>query len=165
MSIPTGSGTPSPSPTPAPRRGTSAMQRWFLRAIVGVYRRTGGRIGGRVGPTPVLLLTTTGRKSGLPHTTPVGYFDQGDVRFIVASNGGAPRHPAWYFNLTAHPEVQVEVGRDTYHAVARVATGEERTRLWDYVMETAPPYRRYQRVAREIPLVVLQRTDQTSRTD
>jgi len=115
------------------------MQRWFLRAMVGVYRRTGGRIGGRVGPTPVLLLTTTGRKSGLPHTTPLGYFDQGDVRFVVASNSGAPRHPAWYFNLTAHPEVQVEAGRDAYHAVARVATGEERTRLWDYVMETAPP--------------------------
>ncbi len=139
------------------------MQRWFLRAMVGIYRRTGGRIGGRVGSTPVLLLTTTGRKTGLPHTTPVGYFDLGDdlgdVRFVVASNGGAPRHPAWYFNLTAHPEVRVEVGRDAYSAVARVAMGDERGRLWDYVMETAPPYRRYQRAAREIPLVVLRRTE------
>ena len=71
---------------------------------------------------------------------------------------GAARHPAWYFNLVAHPEVRVEVGHDAYSAIVRVATGEERARLWDYVMETAPPYRRYQRTAREIPLVVLQRT-------
>ncbi|HEY1391443.1 MAG TPA: nitroreductase family deazaflavin-dependent oxidoreductase [Ktedonobacterales bacterium] len=148
----------SDTPSPAPRRA-SAMQRGFMRAMVGLYRRTGGRIGGRVGSTPVLLLTTTGRKSGASHTVAVGYFDLGDVRFVVASNGGAPRHPAWYFNLTAHPEVRVEVGRETYRAVARVATGEERTRLWNHVMETAPPYRRYQRTAREIPLVALDRTE------
>ncbi|HEU4783862.1 MAG TPA: nitroreductase family deazaflavin-dependent oxidoreductase [Ktedonobacterales bacterium] len=147
----------SDTPSPAPRRA-SAVQRGLMRAMVGLYRRTGGRIGGRVGSTPVLLLTTTGRKSGASHTVAVGYFDQGDVRFVVASNGGAPRHPAWYFNLTAHPEVQVEVGRESYRAVARVAAGEERTRLWNHVMETAPPYRRYQRTAREIPLVVLDRT-------
>lgn len=146
----------SDTPSPAPRRA-SAMQRGFMRAMVGIYRRTGGRIGGRVGSTPVLLLTTTGRKSGAPHTVAVGYFDQGDVRFVVASNGGAPRHPAWYLNLTAHPDVQVEVGRETYHAIARVAVGEERTRLWNHVMETAPSYRRYQRTAREIPLVALDR--------
>ncbi len=148
----------SDTPSPAPRRA-SAVQRGFMRAMVGIYRRTGGRIGGRVGSTPVLLLTTTGRKSGVSHTVPIGYFDQGDVRFVVASNGGAPRHPAWYFNLTAHPEAQVEVGRETYRAVARVAAGEERTRLWNHVMETAPPYRRYQHSAREIPLVVLDRTE------
>ena len=148
----------SDTPSPAPRRA-SAVQRGLMRAMVGIYRRTGGRIGGRVGSTPVLLLTTTGRKSGASHTVAVGYFDQGDVRFVVASNGGAPRHPAWYFNLTSHPEVQVEVGRETYRAVARVAAGEERTRLWNHVMETAPAYRRYQRTAREIPLVVLDRIE------
>ncbi len=158
MSTSSSGGSSSfPSPSPAPRKRASAMQRWLMRAMVGMYRRSGGRIGGRVGSTPVLLLTTTGRTSGVAHTVPIGYFDQGDVRFVVASNGGAPRHPAWYFNLVSHPEVRVEVGRDTYDAVARVATGEERARLWDYVMETAPLYRRYQRAAREIPLVTLHR--------
>lgn len=158
MSTPaSGSGAPSPSPTP--RRRASAMQRWFLRAMVGVYRRTRGRIGGRVGSTPVLLLTTLGRKSGLPHTVPLGYFDRGDVRFVVASNAGAPRDPAWYLNLTARPDVRVEVGRDAYNASATPAVGEERAQLWDYVMETAPSYRRYQRAAREIPLVTLRRTE------
>lgn len=127
----------SPSPSPSPIRRASAVQCWFLRAVVGVYRRTGGRIGGRVGSTPVLLLTTTGRKSGLPHTVPVGYFDRGEVRFVVASNGGAPRDPAWYLNLTAHPEVKVEVGHDAYEAIAMSAIGEERAQLWDYLMETA----------------------------
>jgi F420H(2)-dependent quinone reductase len=127
--------------------------------MVGLYRRTGGRIGGRVGSTPVLLLTTIGRKSGHPHTVPVGYFERDNVRFVVASNAGAAHNPAWYLNLTARPEVRVEVGRDAYPAVATVVTGEERARLWDYVMETATLYRRYQRVAREIPLVVLRRTD------
>jgi deazaflavin-dependent oxidoreductase (nitroreductase family) len=147
------------SDTPPPIRRASAMQRWFLRVMVGLYRRTGGRIGGRVGSTPVLLLTTTGRKSGVPHTVPIGYFDRNGVRFVVASNAGAPRHPAWYFNLTAHPEVRVETGRDAYKATAATATGEERAQLWDFVMETAPPYRRYQRATRVIPLVILRRTE------
>lgn len=148
----------APSPSPAPRRRASAMQRWLLRAMVGVYRRTGGRIGGRVGSTPVLLLTTSGRKSGLPHTVPLGYFDRGEVRFVVASNGGAPRNPVWYLNLTSRPDVRVEIGRDAYAAIATPLVGEERAQLWDYLMETAPSYRRYQRAAREIPLVALRRT-------
>lgn len=116
------------------------MQRGFMRAMVGIYRRTGGRIGGRVGPTPVLLLTTTGRRSDASHTVAVGYFDHDDIRFVVASNAGAPRHPAWHYNLNAHPEVQVEGGRETYRAVARVAAGEERarSRLW---RSTAPSER------------------------
>lgn len=157
--------TPTPTPTPpeqpsssSPGRRGSAMQSWFLRAIVGLYRRTGGRIGGRVGSTPVLLLTTTGRKSGASHTVPLGYFDRDGVRFVVGSNNGALRHPAWYYNLTAHPEVRVEIGHDAYAATATPATGEERAQLWDFVMETAPAYRRYQRTAREIPLVILRRT-------
>ena len=149
----------TPDVSPAPARRASAVQRWLLRVMVGVYRRTGGRIGGRVGTTPVLLLTTIGRKSGLPHTVPVGYFDRGEVRFVVASNAGAPSDPAWYRNLSVHPNVRVEVGRDAFTAIATPATGEERAQLWDYLMETAQLYRRYQRATREIPLVILRRTD------
>jgi F420H(2)-dependent quinone reductase len=77
---------------------------------------------------------------------------------VVASNAGAPRDPAWYFNLTAQPEVRVETGHDSYTATAMIATGEERVQLWDFLMETAPLYRRYQQTAREIPLVILRRT-------
>src|SRR5690242_581572 len=93
MSTPSSDAPDNSSATPAfaPVRRASALQRWFLRTMVGMYRRTGGRIGGRVGSTPVLLLTTTGRKSGLPHTVPIGYFDRDAARFVVASNGGSPR--------------------------------------------------------------------------
>ena len=116
-----------------------------------------GRLAGRIGRTPVLLLTTVGRKSGQPHTVPLGYFDQGDTRFVVASNGGAVRDPAWYLNLTSHPEVRVEVGSDEYQAIARAATGEERARLWDHLMAVAPAYRRYAHSQREMPVVMLRR--------
>src|SRR5690348_9284615 len=132
----------SPPTTPA-RRRAPAPWRWMLGMQVTLYRRTGGRLAGRVGRTPVLLLTTTGRKSGARHTVPLGYFDDDGVRYVVASNGGAPRDPAWYLNLVAHPEVGVQLGPEVYAAVARPATGEERTRLWDHLMATAPMYRRY----------------------
>jgi deazaflavin-dependent oxidoreductase (nitroreductase family) len=116
---------------------------------------------------PVLLLTTRGRRSGRLHTVPLGYFDCAGVRFVVASNGGAPGDPAWYLNLTVHPEVQVEVGRESYAAIAMPAMGEQRAQLWDYLMATARfyrrlmatvrVYRRSQHSARQIPLVVLHR--------
>lgn len=138
-------------------RHASAFQRWLLRRLVGLYRRSGGRIGGRVGRTPVLLLTTVGRRSGRPHTVPVGYFDRDGTRFVVASNAGRPYHPAWYANLVAHPDVEVAIRRERYRAVATPAAGEERRQLWDYLMATAPAYRRYQRAPREIPLVILRR--------
>lgn len=144
------------SPTTAhARRRAPAPLRWMLALQVALYRRTGGRLGGRVGRTPVLLLTTTGRKSGVRYTVLLGYFDDDGVRYVVASNGGARRNPAWYFNLVAHPEVDVQIGSDVYTAVARPAAGEERTRLWKHVMATALMYRRYARAPREIPLVVL----------
>ncbi|HST88998.1 MAG TPA: nitroreductase/quinone reductase family protein [Ktedonobacterales bacterium] len=144
------------SPTTASaRRRAPAPWRWLLALQVALYRRSGGRLVGRVGRTPVLLLTTTGRRTGTQHTVPLGYFDDGGVRYVVASNGGAPRNPAWYFNLVAHPEVRVQVGAEVSAAVARPAAGEERARLWEHLMTTAPMYRRYARAPREIPLVVL----------
>jgi len=144
----------TPTPSPARRRAPAPL-RWMLGLQVALYRRTGGRLAGRVGRTPVLLLTTTGRKSGARHTVLLGYFHADGVRYVVASNGGAARDPAWYLNLVAHPEVGVQVGAEVYTAVARPATGEERTRLWKHVMATALMYRRYARASREIPIVVL----------
>lgn len=140
----------------APRRAP-APARWAMRALVALYRRTGGRMMGRVGSTPVLLLTTTGRRSGQPHTIPLGYFELDGARFVVASNGGSARNPAWYGNLVAHPEVEVEVGRDAYHAIAVPVSGEQRARMWDHVVRVAPMYGRYTRSPREIPVVLLRR--------
>jgi deazaflavin-dependent oxidoreductase (nitroreductase family) len=123
--------------------------------MVGLYRRTGGRITGRIAGAPVLLLTTTGRRSGQPHTIPLGYFELDDVRYVIASNSGAPRDPAWYRNLLAHPQVQLHIGRETYAAQAETASGEERQRLWEHATRVAPAYQRYASSPREIPIVTL----------
>src|SRR3954468_11767399 len=96
------------------------------------YRETGGEVGHiwKEGST-VLLLTTTGRKSGEPRTTPLIYAEDGDRYVIVASKGGAPAHPGWYRNLTKNPEVELQVEGDVFPANARTAEGKERDRLWE----------------------------------
>src|SRR5262245_10122949 len=100
-----------------------------------IYRMTGGAIGKHVGGRPALMLHTVGRRTGEPRTTSLTYARDGDDYLIVASYGGAPRHPAWFLNVRAHPEVEVQVGRDRRRATARVAEGEERERLWRLVNE------------------------------
>jgi deazaflavin-dependent oxidoreductase (nitroreductase family) len=151
------SPTPNSASSTTPRRAPAPM-RWAMRLAVGLYRRSGGRIGGSVSGTSVLLLTTTGRRSGKEITRPVGYFELDGMRYVVASNSGAPADPAWYRNLLAHPEVIVEVGRERYQAVATPATGEERARLWEHAVAVAPAYGKYARGPREIPVVVLRRS-------
>jgi deazaflavin-dependent oxidoreductase (nitroreductase family) len=123
-----------------------------------LYRLTGGKVGGRFGKAPVLLLTTTGRKSGKQRTAPLLYLADGDDLVLVASKGGAPSHPAWFANLQAQPEVEVRVGSRRERRRARVADGEERKRLWTRVVEIYPAYDTYQtKTTREIPVVVLER--------
>jgi deazaflavin-dependent oxidoreductase (nitroreductase family) len=151
------SPTPNSTSSTTPRRAPAPM-RWAMSLAVGLYRRSSGRIGGRVAGTSVLLLTTTGRRSGKAITRPVGYFDHEGVRYVVASNNGAPADPAWYRNLLAHPEVTVEVGRERYQAVATPATGEERARLWAQAVAVAPAYGKYAGGPREIPVVILRRS-------
>jgi deazaflavin-dependent oxidoreductase (nitroreductase family) len=106
---------------------------------------------------PSLLLTTTGRKSGEKYLFPLFYGRAGDGYFVVASKGGAPKHPGWYHNLLANPEVEVQVGTAKMRARARTAAGEERARLWEEAVKFWPPYAEYQRKTqgREIPVVVL----------
>lgn len=107
--------------------------------------------------TPTLLLTTTGRKSGKAHTQPLIYGDIGDKWVIVASLGGAARHPAWYLNLCAHPEVAVQIKAQCLRARARTASGAERAALWKEMAVIYPPYEQYrQMTTREIPVVVLE---------
>ena len=107
---------------------------------------------------PSLLLTTTGRRSGERFIFPLFYGQDGANYFVIASKGGAPEHPGWYRNLTAQPEVDVQVGTKKIHARARTASGEERQRMWKRAVEIWPPFQDYQAKAtgREIPVVVLE---------
>ncbi len=123
------------------------------------YRETNGAVGHiwRRG-SKVLLLTTTGRRSGRPGTTPLIYENAGDDYVIVASNGGASEHPGWYRNLANEPHVEVQVKGDVFTALARTATGDERARLWKLAAQQWPAYDDYQtRTEREIPVVVIER--------
>jgi deazaflavin-dependent oxidoreductase (nitroreductase family) len=107
---------------------------------------------------PVLLLTTTGRRSGEQRTTPLIYGRHGDDYLIVASKGGAPAPPAWYLNLSNDPEVQLQVKADRFRARARTATPDEKPELWRTMADIWPDYEAYQtRTDRDIPVVVLER--------
>jgi deazaflavin-dependent oxidoreductase (nitroreductase family) len=123
---------------------------------VQVYRETNGERGYVWNGATILLLTTTGRKSGEPRTKPLIYAQDGDDFLVVASMGGAPQHPTWYLNLEADPEAEVQVKADVIPVTARTATADEKPRLWDIVRAQWPNYDVYQsRTEREIPVVVL----------
>jgi deazaflavin-dependent oxidoreductase (nitroreductase family) len=125
---------------------------------VRVYRETAGESGYHWRGTTILLLTTTGRSSGEPRTTPLIHRTDGDRWVIVASKGGASNHPAWYENLQADPHATIEVKGDQIPVVASTAAGEERARLWSLMADVWPAYDDYQRKTdREIPVVVLTR--------
>lgn len=130
----------------------------FNRKIIEEFRANGGRLGGQFEGWPIALLTTIGAKSGRRHTTPVGYVTDGDRLVVIGSNGGAPVHPQWYFNILANPKVTVEVGTETWEGSAAVAEGDERDQLFDRVVEAAPVFGEYQaRVSRTLPVVILPR--------
>ena len=120
------------------------------------YRLTGGIVGGSFGGRPILLLSTTGRKSGRPRTTPLQYLEDGENMVVVASNGGNSWHPAWWLNLERNPQAEVQVGNKKMRVNAEKAEGEERERLWLLLVEMYSGYEGYQKTAnREIPVVVL----------
>jgi len=123
------------------------------------YRETGGEVGHKWKKgSKILLLTTKGRKTGEPRTTPLIYENADDKYVIVASKGGAPEHPGWYRNLSKNPEVELQVKDEVFPARARTAEGEEREQLWKLAAQQWPDYDAYQtRTDREIPVVVLER--------
>jgi deazaflavin-dependent oxidoreductase (nitroreductase family) len=134
--------------------------RVMMRAVTVInrflFKLTNGKVGGRFGKVKILLLTTTGRKSGRPRTVPLQYFEAGGDLALVGSNAGDDRHPAWWLNLQAAPAAEVQIGADVKHVEARLATPEEKIRIWPGIIAVYPGYDEYQtRTSREIPLVLL----------
>jgi F420H(2)-dependent quinone reductase len=135
---------------------TTKLGKLMQDANVWLYRRTGGKLGGRLMGAPVLLLTTRGRKSGKQRVTPLLYLGDSADLVIVASKGGWPEHPLWYRNLQAEPAVQVQVGADLRAMRARTATSDERAKLWPRLVKLYGAYADYQSWSeREIPVVIL----------
>lgn len=132
------------------------VQKQAAKLHTAVYRTTRGRVGGRMLNSPVLLLVTTGRKTGRQRTTPLLYLKDGSDYVIVGSNGGTSGHPVWWLNLREKPEAAVEVGSEKVRVRAEEAAGEERRRLWERLVRMYPPYEDYQeRTDREIPVILL----------
>ena len=131
-------------------RTASALNTW-------IYQVSSGRWLGRFpSGAPVCLLTTQGRKSGQRRTVPLLYLADGNDLVVVASQGGAPQHPGWYFNLVANPTAEVQVGRRRFPVAARTVSAEEKTALWPRLLAIYPPYEEYQRrTTRSIPVMRL----------
>jgi len=131
----------------------------FNAAIIEEFRANDGIVGGPFAGTPILLLTTTGARSGLERVTPVAYRTEGDDLYVFASKAGAPTNPDWFHNLVAHPEITVELGGDTFRATAEPLEGEERDRVYAAHAAANPTFADYQAgTDRIIPVVHLVRS-------
>src|SRR2546421_11946850 len=140
------------------RGGNMSDRNDWNRQVIEDFRANGGKVGGMWEGRPLLLLTTAGAKSGQGRTNPVMYMGDGDRLLVFASKGGAPTNPDWYHNLLAHPEVTVEVGAETYDAIATPLTGDARDRLYAQWEELYPQFGEYQKkTTRKIPVVALKR--------
>ena len=136
-------------------------QREFNARIVEEFRAGGGRVSGPLADTPLILVHHIGARSGVERVVPLAYLPQPDGRFVViASDGGSPRHPSWYYNLKANPRVTVEVGGDTFRVVAQELDPARRTAIWPRIVEWAPSAAEFERLAaRTIPVFILTRED------
>jgi deazaflavin-dependent oxidoreductase (nitroreductase family) len=129
----------------------------FNRGIIDEFRANGGRVGGRFDGAPMLILHTTGAKSGAERENPLVYARRGDDVVVFASKAGAPTHPAWYLNLVANPDASIEIGTETRQVRARVAEGDERDEIWSRQKAAMPGFAEYeQKTSREIPVVILE---------
>lgn len=125
--------------------------------IMDEFRANAGKVGGPFEGSPMLILHTTGARSGREHMNPLVYQSDGDRLVVFASKGGAPNHPDWYHNLAANPDVTIEVGTETLAKRARIATGDERERLWTRQKQLMPGFADYQaKTTRQIPVVILE---------
>src|SRR3989440_5407160 len=132
----------------------------FNQRVIREFRANQGKVSGQLAHMPVLLLTMTGARSGRTMTKPLVYTTDGDRLVVIASFAGAPKHPAWYHNLLAHPEATVEVGNERFRVKATVTAGEERQRLFDRQAAQMPMFVEYQhKTSRQIPVLVLTRLE------
>lgn len=131
----------------------------FNQALIAEFRANGGRVGGQFANTPLLLLNTIGAKSGQPRTSPLAYIEDGDRIVIIASKGGAPSNPDWYYNLLANPLVTIELGSERFQARAMALTeGHERDRIYAKMAARNPGFAAYElNTTRKIPVVLLER--------
>ena len=130
----------------------------FNNKIIEEFRANEGKVTGPFSGAPLLLLTTTGAKSGVTRTTPLAYSADGDRLIIIASYAGGPRHPAWFLNLRANPEVTIELPNETFTTNVVITEGEERQRLFDQQAAKMPNFAEYQaKTSRQIPVVVIPR--------
>jgi len=137
--------------------GELATTRLFYALHRAIYRLSGGRIFIRSLGCPVILLTTTGRKSGQPRTAPIFGFREGQSIVVVPSNAGREHDPSWYLNLRANPQAQIQVGRETWRVRAREATAQERERLWPFLVSQYGGYQVYrERTDRQFPVLILE---------
>ncbi len=133
----------------------------FNQSVIEEFRANGGRVGGNFQGATLLLLKTTGAKSGEPRTTPLMYMADGERLIIVGSAAGADTHPAWFHNLMASRRARAEVGADEFDVRAELLAGEEHERLWQKLTARAPGFAQYQeKTARRIPLIALSRAGQ-----
>jgi len=134
----------------------NALMRLGIAGHVKLYRSTGGRKGAMVQGMPVLLVTTTGRRSGQPRAVPLVYIRDGDHYVIAASAGGAPKHPAWFLNLRDQPAVRVQVGAEEWDAAAEITEGDDRAALWARLVQAGAFFAGYQeKTSRVIPMIRL----------
>ncbi len=131
---------------------------WVGRIHRFIYAASGGRVGARLDGMDMCLLTTKGRRTGQPRTTPLSCFARGDAVVVVASNGGQDRDPVWWLNLMANPEAEVQIGRERWRVNGRRATAEEGAKLEPWLRQCNPRYATYQKeTSREIPVVIFER--------
>jgi deazaflavin-dependent oxidoreductase (nitroreductase family) len=147
--------------TNSPRNGVpvAEVNDWNQR-VIDEFRANGGKVGGQFADAPMLLLTTTGARSGKSRVNPMMYLSDGDRLLVFASKGGAPTNPDWYHNLVANPRASVEVGTETFEVDAEVLAGEERDRLYAEQARRYPGFAEYQaKTSRQIPVVALRRKE------
>jgi len=132
------------------------MRMLIFNVMVFLYNVSGGRIGGKMGKVPVLLLTTTGRKTGKQRTLPLVYIMDDSDYVITASAGGADKHPGWFFNIRSNPQATIQVKDERIKVTAEIAEKEKKSELWARLVEVAPNFAGYEkRTSREIPMVIL----------
>jgi len=155
-----GKGALSAAVNPTQQGGDMSELNDFNQKVISEFRANQGKVSGQMANMPMLLLTTTGAKSGRALTKPLAYTIDGDRLVVIASFAGGPKNPPWYHNLVANPEATVELGNERFRVRAAVTSGEERQRLFNRQAEQMPIFAEYEKkTTRQIPVLVLKRID------